>query len=113
VNPRTESGANPQPYAYGKKYKILKKSRHFLQSPGGNSLYWRYESKSWHLPPKTVNLESSTPAFDLADDERNPVVKTHYITNDGSKQALRVSFVGPKRLKDDSKIFRGVLMRVD
>jgi hypothetical protein len=47
-------------------------------------------------PPK---LSTSTPA----DDDLNPIVNPRHITNDGSKQALRVHFVGPKKLKDDPR----------
>ena len=96
MNPRTESGANPQPYAYGKKYKRLKKSRHFLQAPE-ETLFTGDMSRSHGTCHQ--KRSTSTPTFDLADDERNPVVTPRYITNDGSKQALRVSFVGPKRPK--------------
>jgi hypothetical protein len=52
------------------------------------------------LPPKRPR---PTPALDLEVDERNAVVTPWHITNDGSKEALPVGFVGQKRLKDKSR----------
>jgi len=77
VNPRrteaTEPGANPHPYAYSKKkYKILKKSSHFLQSPEetlSSGDMSRRSRGTCHQKRST-----SAPALDLEVDERNPVV---------------------------------------
>jgi hypothetical protein len=56
----------------------------------------------------TKKQSTSTPVLDLEVDERNPAVTPWRITNNGSKQALRVGFVGPKRLKDESRYSEGV-----
>jgi hypothetical protein len=74
---------------------------HFLQSPE-ETLFTGDMSRRSHGTGHR-KLSTSTPVFDPAGAERNPSVNPRYITNDGSKQALGVGCVGPKRPKDDSR----------